>query len=165
METTQLLVLQFSLSLAAYAAIAAWFAWPWLRRQPRHTALSVLLVPQLFRHVGVTLLVPDVVERELPAAFARQTAIGDTLTVVLAWAALIAVRARWRYAIASVWLFNLFGLGDMLHNLATAVRVGAGEYLGAAWYGPAFVVPLMLVVHTLIFAVLIRGRDRARAVS
>lgn len=158
METTQLLVLQFSLSLAAYAAIAGWFAWPWLRRQPSRTAFSALLVPQLFRHVGVTLLVPDVAEGELSATFARQTAIGDTLTVGLAWIALIAVRARWRFAIASVWLFNLFGLGDMLHNLVTAVRVGAAEHLGAAWYGPAFVVPLMLVVHALIFAVLLRGR-------
>ena len=50
------------------------------------------------------------------------------------------------------------GLGDMLHNLATAARVGAAEHLGAAWYGPAFVVPLMLVVHILIFAILLRGR-------
>ena len=158
METTQLLVLQFSLSLAAYTGIAGWFVWPWLRRQPRRTALSVLLVPQLFRHVGVTLLVPGVVGGELSTAFARQTAVGDTLTVGLAWIALITVRARWRFALASVWLFNLFGLGDMLHNLATAARVGAAEHLGAAWYGPAFVVPLMLVVHILIFAILLRGR-------
>lgn len=161
METTQLLVFQFALSLAAYAAIGGWFAWPWLREKPRRTALSVLLLPQLFRHVGVTLLVPQVVDPGLPEAFARQTALGDTLAVGLAWAALVSLRAGWRFAIAAVWVFNVVGLADMLLNLASAARLGAAEHLGAAWYGPAFVVPAMLVVHTLIFAVLVRGETGA----
>jgi hypothetical protein len=157
MRTTQLLVFQFALSLAAYAAIGGWVVWPWLQRAPRRTALSILLLPQLFRHVGVTLLVPEVVDPELPAAFARQTAIGDTLTVALAWVALVSLRAGWQFATTAVWSFNVVGLGDLLFNLATAAPLGAAEHLGAAWYGPAFIVPGMLVVHVLIFAVLVRG--------
>ncbi len=149
------------LSLAAYAAIGAWFIWPWLRAKPLHTALSILLLPQLFRHVGVTLLVPEVVDPTLPEAFARQTAIGDTIAVALAWLALVALRARWRSAIAAVWLFNVVGLADMLFNLFNAARLGAAEHLGAAWYGPAFVVPAMLVVHALIFVSLLRGEEGA----
>ena len=149
------------LSLAGYAAIGAWFIWPWLRAKPRHTALSILLLPQLFRHVGVTLLVREVVDPTLPEAFARQTAIGDTIAVALAWFALVALRARWRFAIAAVWLFNVVGLADMLFNLFNAARLGAAEHLGAAWYGPAFVVPAMLVVHTLIFVSLLRGEEGA----
>jgi hypothetical protein len=156
MQTTQLLALQFSLSLAAYAAIG-WVAWPWLRRAPLRTALSILLLPQLFRHVGISLLVPEVVDPGLPVAFARQTAIGDTLVVGLAWVALIGLRARWPLAIPAVWSFNVIGLADLLFNLATAARLGAAEHLGAAWYGPAFVVPGMVIVHVLIFAVLMRA--------
>jgi hypothetical protein len=161
MQTTQLLVLQFTLSLAAYAAIGGWFVWPWLQRAPRRTALSILLLPQLFRHVGVSLVVPEVVDPGLPMAFARQTAIGDVLAVVLAWVALVSLRAGWPFATKAVWLFNIIGLADMLFNLATAARLGAAEHLGAAWYGPAFIVPAMLVVHVLIFAVLIRGEKGA----
>ena len=161
MQTTQLLVLQFALSLAAYAAIGGWFAWPWLGDKPRRTALSILLLPQLFRHVGVTLLVPGVVDPGLPEAFARQTALGDTLTVALAWVALVSLRVGWPFAIAAVWGFNVVGLADLLLNLSTAARLGAAEHLGAAWYGPAFVVPAMLVVHGLIFAVLLRGERGA----
>lgn len=161
LETVDLLRLQFALSLAAYAAIGAWFVWPWLRSKPRRTALSILLLPQLFRHVGVSLVVPEVVDPTMPEAFARQTAIGDTVVVALAWIALIALRMGWRFAIVLVWVFNVAGLGDMLLNLAHAARVGAAEHLGAAWYGPAFVVPGMLVVHGLLFACLLRDGGAA----
>jgi hypothetical protein len=128
---------------------------------PCRSALSILLLPQLFRHVGVTLVVPEVVDPGIPEAFARQTAIGDMITVALAWGALASLRMSWRFAIAAVWSFNIVGLTDMLLNLAAAVRLGAAEHLGAAWYGPAFVVPAMLVVHVLIFAVLLRGPKSA----
>ncbi len=167
MQTAELLVLQFVLSLAAYAAIGVLFIWPWLRGKPDPVALSILLLPQLFRHVGVTLLVPEVVDPTLPDRFARHTAIGDTLTVALAWVALVSLRVGWRWAIPTVWVFNLLGLADMLFNLSLAVRLGVADHLGAAWYGPAFVVPGMLVVHGLIFATLIQrwrdsGLSRAR---
>ena len=156
MQASQLLVLQFLLSLAAYGAIGGWFAWPWLRDRSRRAALSVLLIPQLFRHVGVTLLVPGVVDPELPQTFARQTAIGDTSVVALAWLALVSLRAGWRFAIPLVWLFNIVGLADLVHNLVTAARLGAAEHLGSAWYAPAFIVPGMIVVHVLIFVTLAR---------
>jgi hypothetical protein len=158
MTTVQLLVLQFSMSLAAYAAIGAWFVRPWLRAMPIRTALSILLLPQLFRHVGISLLVPEVVDPTFPEAMARHTAVGDTLVALLAWSALIALRADWRHALALVWLFNLFGLADMLVNLANGMRLQVADHLGAAWFGIAFVVPLMLVVHALIFAFLADAR-------
>jgi len=92
---------------------------------------------------------------------ARQTAIGDTLAALLAWSALIALRAGWRYALLLVWLFNLVGLTDMVLNLLNGVRFQVAEHLGAAWFGIAFVVPAMLVVHLLIFAFLLHDRKRA----
>jgi hypothetical protein len=161
MQTIQLLVLQFTLSLAAYAVIGGWFVWPWLQRAPRQTALSILLLPQLFRHVGVNLLVPEITDPGLPMDFAHQTAVGDTVAVALAWVALISLRFRWPFATKAVWAFNIIGLADLLFNLATAARLGVAEHLGAAWYGPAFIVPAMLVVHVLIFAVLIRAEKGA----
>jgi hypothetical protein len=97
----------------------------------------------------------------MPDAFARQTAIGDTITVALAWVALVSLRMSWPFAMAAVWLFNIVGFTDMVLNLATAARFGAAEHLGAAWYGPAFVVPAMLVVHFLIFAVLLHREKGA----
>jgi hypothetical protein len=161
-ETARLLVLQFLLTLAAYSAIGGWFVRPWLRARPVDVALSILLLPQLFRHVGITLLVTEVVDPTFPAEMAQRTAVGDTLTALLAWSALIGLRLRWRHALALVWFFNLFGLADMLMNLGNGLRLQVASHLGAAWFGIAFVVPLMLVVHALIFAFLLDARRAAR---
>jgi hypothetical protein len=83
-DATPLLVFQVALSLAGYAAVGGWFISPWLRAKPVRTALSILLIPHLFRHVGVSLLVPEIVDPTFPEAMARQTAIGDTVATLLA---------------------------------------------------------------------------------
>lgn len=159
-DPTPLLLFQFVMSLAGYFAIGWWFIRPWLQTKPVRTALCILLLPQLFRHVGVSLLVHEIVDPTFPEAMARQTAIGDTLAALLAWAALLSLRAGWRHAIATVWVFNLVGLTDMAINLANGIRLQVANDLGAAWFGIAFVVPLMLVVHFLIFAFLLAARDQ-----
>jgi len=161
MEAPQLLALQFTLSLLGYAALGLWFVRPWLQTKPRATALAILVVPQTFRFIGVTLLVPGVVGPGLPEAFARHTAIGDIIITVLAWLSLISLRAGWRFAIPAVWLFNLVGLGDLLLNLGHGVRLQVASQLGAAWFGPAFIVPGMLVIHVLVFVFLVRSKAGA----
>lgn len=160
-DATPLLVFQSVLSLAGYFAIGWWFIRPWLQSKSVRTALSILLLPQLFRHVGVSLLVPEIVDPTFPEAMARQTAIGDTLAALLAWVALISLRAGWRHAIATVWVFNVIGLTDMVINLTNGIRLQVANDLGAAWFGIAFVVPAMLVVHCLIFAFLLSAREEA----
>lgn len=159
MEVPKILALQFTLSLVAYAALGFWFIRPWLETKPRAMALSILVLPQTFRFIGLTLLVPGVVDPGLPEAFAGPTAVGDTVTTALAWLSLIALRAQWRFAIPLVWLFNLVGLGDLLLNLSRGIRLQVASQLGAAWFGPAFIVPAMLVSHILVFVFLVRHRD------
>lgn len=161
MEAPQLLLTQFTLSLLAYSALGFWYVRPWLQARPRATALSILIFPQTFRFIGITLLVPGVVEPGLPGAFARPTAIGDTVTTLLAWLALIALRGGSRFAIPAVWLFNVVGLADLLLNVGRGVRLQVASQLGAAWFGPAFIVPGMLVLHVLIFTFLLRGKNGA----
>jgi hypothetical protein len=156
-EAPRLLALQFVLSLLAYAAFGFWYVRPWLQTKSRATALAILVFPQTFRFIGVTLLVPGVVAPGLPEAFARSTAIGDILTTALAWLSLMALRAGWRLAIPAVWLFNLVGLGDLLLNLGRGVRLQVASELGAAWFGPAFIVPGMLVIHVLVFVFLVQS--------
>lgn len=157
MAASQLLALQFTLSLFAYAALGFWFVLPWLLTKPRAEALAILVFPQTFRFIGVTLLVPGVVGTGLPEAFARPTAIGDLITTALAWLSLIALRRRWRLAIPAVWIFNLDGATDLLLNLGRGIRLQVASQLGAAWFGPAFVVPAMVVIHVLIFVFLVRA--------
>jgi chromate transport protein ChrA len=49
----------------------------------------------------------------------------------------------------------------MVLNLLNGVRFQVAEHLGAAWFGIAFVVPAMLVIHLLIFAFLLSDRKRS----
>ena len=160
-ELLPIFVLQVVLSLAAWGSIAAWLVVPYVRTQPTRRALTILLIPQLFRHVGVTLLVPGVVASGMPRSFALPTAVGDTATQLLTVLTLVGLHRGWRYAIPAVWIVNVFGLADLLLNVGRAARTGAIAFLQAAWFGPTFIVPLMVVSHVLIFWVLLRRPSEA----
>ena len=153
MDTLAIFGLQVVLSLIVYALMAKWFVTPWLAEKPIHQALIPLIFPHAFRYMGLVFLVPGVVARPLPGAFATPAAYGDLVTGVLALLALIALRAGWARALAVVWLFNIVGTVDLL-NALRHVNVVPG--FGAVWYIPTFYVPLLLVTHFMIFARLLR---------
>ncbi len=153
MDTLAILGLQLVLSLIVYALIAKWYVTPWLAEKPIHQALIPLIFPHAFRYMGMVFLVPGVVARPLPGAFAIPAAYGDLVTAVLALLALIALRTGWARALALVWLFNIVGTVDLLNALRQASVV---PDFGAAWYIPTLFVPLLLVTHFMIFARLLR---------
>ncbi len=153
MDTLAIFGLQLILSLIVYALIAKWYVTPWLAEKPIHQALIPLIFPHAFRYMGMVFLVPGVVARPLPGAFATPAAYGDLVAAVLALLALIALRTGWARALALVWLFNIVGTVDLLNALRHADAV---PDFGAAWYIPTFLVPLLLVTHFMIFARLLR---------
>ncbi len=156
MDTLTIFGLQFFLSVVVWGLIGKWLLAPWLENKSPHDALFWLTLPHAFRHVGMVFLVPGVVAQPLPGAFANPAAYGDLATGVLALLALIALRSGWAGASALVWLFNIVGTVDLLNALRQAEVV---PDLGAAWYIPTFLVPLLLVTHFMIFARLLkRGR-------
>ena len=156
MDTLAIFGLQFVLSLVVWGLIAKWLVAPWIETKSPHDALFWLTLPHAFRYMGMVFLVPGVVARPLPGAFAIPAAYGDLVTAVLALLALIALRTGWGRALALVWLFNIVGTVDLLNALRQANVV---VDFGAAWYIPTWFVPLLLVTHFMIFARLLkRGR-------
>ncbi len=156
MDAQAIFGLQFLLSLLAWGVIAGFLLSPWLAKLPRHEALLWLSLPHAFRHVGMVFLVPGVVDQPLPTEFAFPAAYGDLATGVLALFAIIALRSRWPVALALVWLFSIVGTVD----LANALRhLDVAPRLGAAWYIPTMLVPLLLVTHFLIFKRLLARGD------
>ena len=145
--------LQFGLSVVVWALLARSVAAPWLAKRDRREALFWLTLPHAFRHVGLVFLVPGVVSGDLPFSFAGPAAYGDLAAGVLALASLIALRAGWSGATAVVWVFNVVGTVDLLNALR---HVEVISELGAAWYIPTLLVPLLLVTHFMIFVRLIR---------
>lgn len=158
MDPARLLPIQFALSLTGYAIVYLTLLRPWLDRQDAHRAVMILGAPQLFRHLGANLLVAGLVSPAMPESFAWKTAVGDTLTVVLATIGIVALHRRWAFAVWTAWLFNIVGCADLLINVTRAARTGIAAELHAAWYVPAFIVPGMLAAHVASFSVLWRRR-------
>jgi hypothetical protein len=153
MDIPVIFILQFILSLLVAGLLARWYAVPWLAEKPLEVALTVLLVPHAFRHVGMAFLVPTLNQPGMPTDFATAAAYGDLLSGILALTALIALKSHWRIAIPLVWIFSIVGSVD----LANALRQdGAILYMGATWFIPTFLVPLLLVTHVMVFTRLIR---------
>ena len=156
MSTFQIFGLQFLLSLIVYALIARWYVAPWLAGLPLERALAPLLFLHAFRHLGLVFLVPTVVGPVLQPEFAVPAAYGDLLAALLALLALAALRARWPFALALVWLFNVVGTLDLINAFFQGNRLQV--QLGAAYYIPTFAVPALLVTHAMIFVMLLRRR-------
>ena len=141
-------ILQFALSLAVVGLLARWYATPWLAEKTLEVALTVLLLPHAFRHVGMAFLVPALNQPGLPTDFATAAAYGDLLSGILALMALVALKGRWTMAIPLVWIFSIVGSID----LANALRQhNAILFMGATWFIPTFLVPVLLVTHALVF--------------
>lgn len=160
MRAAPLFALQFLWFLIAWSILAAFVVGPAIRKLDTYDQLAVWVAPHLFRVLGVGLLVPNL-SPGLPIAFAAPTAIGDSITAMLALVSLIALRRRWSGVRTLVWVFNLFGSADLLFAVAHAVRVEAALYLQAQWYVPALGVPLMFVAHFMVFRTLMAPREGA----
>jgi hypothetical protein len=146
--------------LVAFGVVTKLYIWPRLRVMSREEALLPLVVPHMFRFVGLSFLVPGVVSASLSTDFARPAAYGDLGAALLAVIAVLALAARASWALPIVWIFNLWGAIDLLYAIyqgRIGVRIGPGS-LGAAFYIPTVVVPPLLVTHGLIFWLLLRRR-------
>jgi len=146
------------MSLVSCAVIAQLYVWPWLRARARDRALVSLVAPHMFiRFLGLSFLVPGVVSPALPAAFAVPAAYGDFVAGIFAIATTIALAKRASWAIAALWVFNLWGTADLLFAFYSGphVQLQPGA-LGAAFYLPTAIVPFLLATHFLAFRLLLR---------
>jgi hypothetical protein len=147
-------------SSVAWGIVTVRDVWPELRDRSWAEALRPLLVLHSFRFLGLAFLVPGVVSSDLPPAFAHSAAYGDIIAAALAWLALLALPTRAGIVIA--WIFNLWGSADILRAFYEANANGllAGQ-LGAAYFIPTFVVPLLLITHGIAFRILLRHQNQS----
>jgi hypothetical protein len=140
-------------SLAAWGIVTSRYIWPRLRLLPRSDALRPLLILHSFRFIGLAFLVPGVVSADLPSAFAHSAAYGDIIAAALALLSLTLLPSR--AGVLSAWVWNLWGTADLLNAFYQAGSAGMlpGQ-LGAGYFLPTLVVPLLLITHGLAFRVL-----------
>jgi hypothetical protein len=146
------------MSLLSAIVIAVLFARPSLRNITTEQALIWLVAPHMVRFIGLSFLVPGVVSGSLPKAWAIPAVYGDFVAGILAIIATAGLARTANWAIATVWIFNVWGLADLLFAFYKGARVNLEPgALGAGFYIVTAVVPALLVSHVLIFELLMRN--------
>jgi hypothetical protein len=157
MAPIALFVLQFLWFAFAWTLVTHYVLWPWSRTLEPHRRLALWVAPEMFRVLGVGLLVPNL-SPGMPLSFAMPTAIADTTTSVLAAVAFVALQRRARAARTLVWLCTIVGVGDLLIAFPHAAHTGAIDHLAAQWYVPVFAGPIMIVAHVACIATLLQTK-------
>jgi hypothetical protein len=159
MQTQLALFVSIAFSCIAWGIVAARYIWPQLRLRQQAEALRPLLILHSFRFVGLAFLVPGVVSPDLPSAFAHSAAYGDIVAAVLALLALMSLPSASGVVIA--WIFNLWGAADLFNAFYQANHAGLmpGQ-LGATYFIPTFIVPLLLITHGLGFRILVQRQPQ-----
>ena len=152
--------MSIAFSLVAWGSVAKQYIWPKLRLLPRAEALRPILILHSFRFEGLAFLVPGVVSPDLPPAFAHSAAYGDLIAAILA---LLSLASLPRGAgVVMAWIFNLWGSADILNAFYQANDAGlAAGQLGAAYFIPTLVVPLLLITHGLVFRILLQPQSES----
>jgi hypothetical protein len=142
-------------SVIAWGIVTARYIWPQLRLRQRSEALRPLLILHSFRFIGLAFLVPGVVSPDLPSAFATSAAFGDIVAAALALLSLLSLGNAPGLLIA--WIFNVWGSVDLVNAFyqANATGLTPGQ-LGATYFIPTLIVPLLLITHSLAFRVLLQ---------
>lgn len=147
-----LFALQVSITGVVAALAARWYLVPWLARQPFARGIEPLLLLHATRVVGLSFLARAVRGEPIPFGHAAFAAGGDTATALLALASLGLVRHRHRGARVAVALTNVVGLTDIIVVAIWGVFIDFPELpLGATWFIPTELGPVMVVTHVAMF--------------
>ena len=150
-------VTQFVWFTLAWTAITVLVLWPWSKRLEPNDRLALWIAPQMFRVLGLGLLV-DNLSPGMPPTFAVPTAIADTTTAILALAAFIALRNHHPSARGLTWACTAVGITDLLIAFPHAATTGAIPHLATQWYVPVFAGPIMITSHATTLTTLLKTR-------
>jgi len=150
--------------LAVWGAMPWHYIWPALNERPSPENLKPILLLHGFRFLGLAFVVPGVVSPELPAAFAQPVAYGDLISAILALLALATLGTQ--AGIVVTWVFNTFGMADLLFAFYQGARISLPDtpgLLGAGYFILTAYVPLLVITHGLAFRILLRTKVVAQS--
>lgn len=148
--------LEFTMTLVVFGLLAKWYIWPYLQKLSFISALILLTLPHLLRYLGMASLSPIVVDPAFTqTSYVLFQAYGDFIAMLLALVSVVALRIHWKYAIGLVWIFNIFGSLDLMNSILHGLLSQVVQYqLGAFWYTPVVLVPILIIAHTMSFVLL-----------
>lgn len=121
--------------------------------KPSTVLIPILLLHSL-RHLGLMFLTTGVVSTDMPPQFAIPAAAGDFLSAVLAFLAVHLIHRNNKFAVPATWLFTAVGIADFAMAVVLSRVYSAANFMGGAYWIPAFWVPVLIVGHFVIINVL-----------
>jgi len=159
MSPTALFGLQFSLSLVLSSVVAKWYLAPRLAAVPVSVGLPPLFLVHALRYLPSSAFAPGQIDPRAPMEAMAAIAYGDLGSALLALVAAVFLYYRFRGAVAVAWAVNGITSLDWLYAGYLAASSQLVTYpLGGNWYIVNYYVPLIGVVHVLIFARLAHRR-------
>jgi hypothetical protein len=142
MSLTSAAVLATMLSFVLFAIMAVWYVAPWLQSRPRVEALTPLVWINAFRHVALQIFSAQHFGFVVSDGTRDQIVAGDLIGMILAVAAIIALRYRSRVAPLLVWVLVVETVVDLAYTTILGVRehlyttASAVTFLIVAFYVP-----------------------------
>src|SRR5215471_2342722 len=163
MSPTTLLGVQFTFSLVLFALVAKWYIAPVLAKLSISQALVPLFLVHALRYLPSSAFAPGQVGAAVPMRAMETIAYGDLASAVLAIVAAAFLYYRWRGAIAVAWIVNVVMSLDWIYAGYVAASNELVTYpMGGNWYIINYYVPVIGVIHIMIFARLLRDRAGVR---
>ena len=159
MDPLPLFGLQFTLSAIIFTLVARWYITPRLAALPLQAALVPLFLVHTLRYLPSTGFAPDQVSADLPVEPMSQIAYGDLGSALVALVTVLFLRYRWPAAVWLAWGANVVMALDWAYATFLAASNELVTYgMGGNWYIVAYYVPVIGVVHVLIFIRLVQAR-------
>ena len=164
MELKAALGLAQVMSMVVFVTIARWYLVPWLRARDKATALSALLWPHVFRYVALQSYAAQHAGFPISNEGVSRIVYGDVGGMIIALAAIVALRHRSRAAIPLVLLLVTTTVIDTFLNISGGIRENLfGAATGVTWMIVAFYVPMLMVTLGLIVWQLYSRRSESLA--
>jgi len=156
MEATILFAISVLTSLIVWNSISRKYFWPRFQDAELKKAAQPILILHSFRFGGLSFLVPGVVHAGLNPAWAMPAAFGDFTAAILAFTTLSLINSASFKSF--LWIFNIWGLLDLLLAFVDGPRYGIIPFLGASYYIAILYVPILLLTHIRVFKLLLKSK-------
>ncbi|HEX6465210.1 MAG TPA: hypothetical protein VFZ98_12185 [Vicinamibacterales bacterium] len=161
-----LLAMQFTFSLVVFGLVAKWYITPVLNARPTTAALVPLFLVHGLRYLPSSAFAPGQIDDRVPMKAMATIVYGDLGSAVLAIVAAVFLYYRWRHAIAVAWIVNIVTSLDWIIAGYVAASAELVTYpIGGNWYIINYYVPVIGVIHVMIFRRLLRGPSIIRTVA
>jgi hypothetical protein len=148
------LLINIFFSLLVFNAAYRWLLKPMLPQLKPSSVLIPILLLHSLRHLGLMFLTTGVTSTAMPQQFAVPAAAGDFLAAVLALIAAFLIQRKSKFAMSMTWIFSIVGIADFAMAVVLSRLYNAADFMGGAYWIPAFWVPMLIVGHIIVITVL-----------